>query len=413
MNLIEWPTTLHLTWGGDERLCGIRVYHDFEWTDVFHHKRAEFRHGKCLAELVNQSRPKDKIAALLLTRIPEITVRTVTTDQYYITIVNIDKYLKIGSGNAAKTFFANVMPTDVITAVDKLLELSDEAKQDFLAKNLNIDLLRIWIDADPTRANILARILRDSHIDPRALVDGHEQEIAEIIPNIMGESFWLAIEKAGVELPAALAHRRLWATRKTCLEEFQTHLKKADWQEKDWQLFFEQNIWIFGYSLRYQFLHKMADNPSLSGVNIFGKGSQESDYLLATAAIAQFTVLVEIKKPNTDLVTDIQYRNKTYKLGPDLVGGITQLQQQCRQLDISASSSPENRDLLESQGIFTHEPKGILVIGNTNTLKDNRAKRNTFESFRRNIHNPEIITFDELLSRAEQSVQSYTEATNS
>ncbi len=36
----------------------------------------------------------------------------------------------------------------------------------------------------------------------------------------------------------------------------------------------------------------------------------------------------------------------------------------------------------------------------------------TFESFRRNLHDPEVITFDELLYRAEKAVQAYAEDAN-
>ncbi len=51
--------------------------------------------------------------------------------------------------------------------------------------------------------------------------------------------------------------------------------------------------------------------------------------------------------------------------------------------------------------IYTVQPKGLLVIGNTTELSENRDKRNSFERFRRNLQNPEIITFDELKERAE------------
>jgi hypothetical protein len=54
---------------------------------------------------------------------------------------------------------------------------------------------------------------------------------------------------------------------------------------------------------------------------------------------------------------------------------------------------------IHHSNIFTHEPKGILVIGNTNQL-NSFEKRNSFELYRQNVHNPEIITFDELLERA-------------
>ena len=59
----------------------------------------------------------------------------------------------------------------------------------------------------------------------------------------------------------------------------------------------------------------------------------------------------------------------------------------------------ENYNELQNKGIFTVQPKGILIVGHTNEL-DELTKVETFESFRRNIVNPEIITFDELYERA-------------
>ncbi len=44
-------------------------------------------------------------------------------------------------------------------------------------------------------------------------------------------------------------------------------------------------------------------------------------------------------------------------------------------------------------------PQGILVVGNTSEL-DNEDKIRSFELYRRNLRNPEIITYDELFARA-------------
>jgi hypothetical protein len=55
--------------------------------------------------------------------------------------------------------------------------------------------------------------------------------------------------------------------------------------------------------------------------------------------------------------------------------------------------------LLEHSACYTIQPKGILIIGHTEQLNTN-PKRTTFELFRRNMQNPETITFDELLGRA-------------
>jgi len=63
------------------------------------------------------------------------------------------------------------------------------------------------------------------------------------------------------------------------------------------------------------------------------------------------------------------------------------------------SRDDDNRELLERSGCYTIQPKGILIIGHTNRF-DTNAKRTTFELFRRNLLNPDVITFDELLGRA-------------
>jgi hypothetical protein len=119
---------------------------------------------------------------------------------------------------------------------------------------------------------------------------------------------------------------------------------------------------------------------------------------MATAANAKFTVLVEIKRPDTMLVGNT-YRNKVHLIGEDVIGGVAQLQSNCRTWATEGASQPDNRDELEGAGIFTFDPKGILVVGNTKQLND-RHKRATFQLFRRQLQNPEILTFDELLERA-------------
>ncbi|MBI5417206.1 DUF4263 domain-containing protein [Candidatus Poribacteria bacterium] len=71
------------------------------------------------------------------------------------------------------------------------------------------------------------------------------------------------------------------------------------------------------------------------------------------------------------------------------------------------STDDQNRDRFENNNIFTTCPKGILVIGRLQELND-RDKRNTFERFRQSIHGIEILTFDELLKRAQYITEKNT-----
>src|SRR5690606_37023604 len=97
------------------------------------------------------------------------------------------------------------------------------------------------------------------------------------------------------------------------------------------------------------------------------------------------------------------YRNQAHLIGRDLAGGVAQLQANCRTWEMSGSREEANAERLAEAEGYTIQPRGILVIGNLAQL-DSRDQRTTFELFRRNLANPEIITFDELLERAKHHV---------
>lgn len=236
------------------------------------------------------------------------------------------------------------------------------------------------------------------NLDENLVLGGRTRDIIREILQTHGEDLWSIVQEIGPDLPETLALQRINHLRQEGLAEFEKHFFLEDWDEPRWHQFFKENTWIFGYGLSYQFLQDLQDEPNLGGQNIASRGGQRGDFMMATAAATSFTVIVEIKRPDTSLVLDEQYRNRAHILGPDLIGGVVQVQQQCFQWQ-EQSDLPQIRENLEAQRIFTHEPKGILVIGNTSTLTDLNRRR-TFESFRRKITKPEIITFDELLERA-------------
>jgi len=185
------------------------------------------------------------------------------------------------------------------------------------------------------------------------------------------------------------------------LEEFRIQLEAGTWTERDWEAFFKANDWIFGYGLSYQFLSELQAQPNYGGTAVSGRGAQKGDHLRTTSGQARFTVLVEVKTPQAPLVLDKEYRNGVHVLGADVTGGASQLQVNARMWAQEGSRSEANRGL-EDEDIYTVDPKSILVVGNLATLKGQqaRAKRQTFELFRRSLHNPEILTFDELYERA-------------
>lgn len=237
-------------------------------------------------------------------------------------------------------------------------------------------------------------------LDERGVVvNAPTHELVEYLLANDNPDFWQAVDELKPDMLTAVALKKQHEQRQVVVDQFRVQLEAEEWSEGDWQTFFEANTWIFGHGLAYQFLDIVSEQPHYGGVTLSGIGGQRGDFLMATAAENRFTVLVDIKKPQTELLTKTLYRNKVYGLSQELVGGIAQVQSNCRTWALEGARQEENRELLEQRGIFTYEPKGILVIGNTKQL-DEMNKRATFELFRRNLHNPEVLTFDELLARA-------------
>lgn len=200
------------------------------------------------------------------------------------------------------------------------------------------------------------------------------------------------------DLVSKMSYIKVAEERKAILEEFRSAMG-SNRREDYWQDFFEKNPWIFGYGLNYKILRQEQVQPNYGGATIDGRGAQLGDFLASSGAEIKFTVLVELKTPQTPLLGNNRYRNGACEIGRELMGGVAQLQANCHTWETEGSRRAVDQERLEAKGVYTVRPKGILVIGNTNQLTD-IYRRNTFEMFRRNLNEPEIICFDELFDRA-------------
>ncbi|MCA9346926.1 DUF4263 domain-containing protein [Candidatus Saccharibacteria bacterium] len=220
------------------------------------------------------------------------------------------------------------------------------------------------------------------------------------------EEVWNDLSQSNPDLVTRLSWAKIQANRATALAEFEQAISDTNKDETWWQDFFSRNTWIFGYGLNYQILRTVQEQPNYGRTNVTGSGGERGDFLQRTAANVSFTVLVEMKKPATALLHGTQYRNGAWRPSDELSGGAAQLQTNSLTWEVEGSRTDGNRDGVEGgHNAFTVRPKSILIIGNTSQL-DTRDKKNSLELFRRNLKNPEVLTFDELLERARFIVQS-------
>jgi len=190
--------------------------------------------------------------------------------------------------------------------------------------------------------------------------------------------------------------------------------------EDVWQAYFQKNTWVFGYGLNYIF-NTPLDGKKLEqvvkGNDVFDSGKRV-DAFLKTQGIISSLCFVEIKTHKKNLLQPVKdaYRAESWAISKELSGAIAQVQ---RTVQVSLRNIKTKTQVKTKHGeitgeeLFLYEPKSYLIIGSLSEFEGehgiNEDKFSSFEMFRRNIKNPEIITFDELYSRAKYIVEANEE----
>jgi hypothetical protein len=229
------------------------------------------------------------------------------------------------------------------------------------------------------------------------------QQVMEELQAQHGDQVWQWLAELNPDLLLTMARKKIHEKRLASVQQFEQSLNDTSKDESYWQKFFEENTWIFGHGLRYCILRPIQPQADVGGRNMDKKGSQVTDFLMTSVANVGFTVLVDIKTPHKDLVNQRPYRNGAHAIGNDVSGGVAQLHANCRTWDTEGARRSKTLTEMSEKKVVTIEPEGILVVGNTAFL-DTPEKRESFSLFRSNLHNPKIITFDELLERAKYIV---------
>lgn len=260
------------------------------------------------------------------------------------------------------------------------------------------------------------RLVHMPEEDARQLLTKHPTLIAE-----------LARTQVTTEEITALGFRRAQ------LERFRRLLEEPEFMQAErlslgpnkgvedvWQAFFEKNQWIFGYGLSFVFTTGLNDRKleeTIRGSSLFAPG-RRVDAVMRTRAAISALCLVEIKRHDTGLLTE-GYRTGLWTPSAELSGGVAQTQEYVRvalrefsehQIFRDPSGAPTGEELIVVQ------PRSYLVVGQTSQFLTDRGvnvpQYRSFEDYRRNLKQPEILTFDELYDRARFIVEHSPEKAN-
>jgi hypothetical protein len=229
----------------------------------------------------------------------------------------------------------------------------------------------------------------------------------------------LITEDSSAEDVVAVAHRRVQVQRFRDLLAHPDVFAHEQQQcggsmEKVWQRFLEENPWILGIGLTGQLLTSWSNErleQIVAGFSIAGPGKR-TDALMRTSGRIRSMVFAEIKHHETDLLATSEYRSGCWAPSAELTGAVTQIHQT---VHMATQQIGQRLADLDDDGVETGElthllrPRSFLIVGNLDQLRSPHGiqpqKFQSFELYRRNLYEPEIVTFDELLARAEWHVQ--------
>lgn len=203
-------------------------------------------------------------------------------------------------------------------------------------------------------------------------------------------------------------------TSKTAHETYRDKYNLGKGEECIWHHFLKNNDWILGLNADLKFIYDFLDEQKVGTSTSKGRQDPQTDLL----GISEFTVLVELKHSSTNIFKKEKSKGRanTWDFTSDFIEGISQ----CLGQKLEFEKSFDRKDFEKSDGTIldkkktlTVDPKSILVIGDKkrefpiDEMKaNNLIKIKTFERFRRNNRNIEVITFDELFERAYHIVYS-------
>lgn len=201
-------------------------------------------------------------------------------------------------------------------------------------------------------------------------------------------------------------------TNSQCMVEWYQSKYSCRGLEGVWHHFLKENDWILGLNIGSCYLSEIVDEAKVGIEDSTGSRSPRVDFLGYT----DYMTLIELKTPETPLFKSSRgngSRANTWEFSNEFISGISQ----CLGQKSSFDESYKTKEIINNDGVYiskqrvyNKDAKMVFIIGCRNLQfphdgnPDNVAKSNTFELFRRNNRNLEILTYDELFERTYFSV---------
>lgn len=168
---------------------------------------------------------------------------------------------------------------------------------------------------------------------------------------------------------------------------------KNNGDENFWQTFFKDNSWVIAQVFSYPVI-LFKDKAYVGGKSIENKGGNIVDFIFKNG-FSDNLLVVEIKTPTTNLMGS-HYRDNAYCISTDLGGSKVQVLKYKDNLQKNYYALRQESD--KTFQVFN--PKCMVIIGKiVNGL--NEEQKTSFELYRSDSRQVEIVTFDELFQKVQ------------
>ena len=295
-----------------------------------------------------------------------------------------------GIGSNGKAFYISSKDMNKVRkAIDRTITTSRTAAQsinyaatrNFFAEIIGQPEVPVRTGRSPMRKSITESILRGE----ASLSDDEQEEVLGVLAR---NAKTIAVSKP--EKLSTLKRDIELVTLESLIERYQ-EMMKAELKEKEWQEFLDANSFIMSLAFGCPIV-KVRGQAWVAGHKLSRKGGIIADFLVKNS-LTDNSAIIEIKTPKTDLLNKTPYRREIYTPSGELVGAINQAlgQKQSFEREISLIKDKSGLPDIESYAV-----RCCLIIGK---LPVDKAKKRSFELFRGNSKNVDIVTFDELFEK--------------
>ena len=201
-----------------------------------------------------------------------------------------------------------------------------------------------------------------------------------------------AIAETEPDRLAKLQHDIELVTLETLIARYEEMITKK-LSEKRWQDFLNENPFILSLACGYPII-KVKDQAYVGGRKISGSGDRITDFLVKNS-LTNNTAIIEIKTPQEKLLK-VENRKGVHTPSTELSGSIMQALDQKYRFEREIAQFKENSRIYDIETYCVH---CCVIIGKVPSADD---QQKSFEHFRRNSKNVDVITFDELMEKLSQ-----------